>query len=153
VPSSPAWIERCGARGSGPPWFKQGRGKADDWAAQRDEDGRKWPSVHPARPSFALILAVLTGAQLMIWIDNTILIVAVQVLSDPAAGLAATPEQLEWSISAYTLAFAALMLTGGSLADRFGCRSVLVVGMVIFAAASGGPPGRRPLHRSLRHEP
>jgi EmrB/QacA subfamily drug resistance transporter len=100
-------------------------------------DGRKWPSVHPARPSFALILAVLTGAQLMIWIDNTILIVAVQVLSDPAAGLAATPEQLEWSISAYTLAFAALMLTGGSLADRFGCRSVLVVGMVIFAAASG----------------
>lgn len=92
----------------------------------------------PARTAvrYVPLLVVLTGAQFMIWIDNTILTVALQVLSDPVQGLGATPEELEWSMSSFTLAFAALMLMGGNLADRYGCKQVFILGMLAFAGSS-----------------
>jgi EmrB/QacA subfamily drug resistance transporter len=82
------------------------------------------------------ILAVLIGAQLLIWIDNTILNVALKTLADPQAGLGATPEQLEWSLNSYTLVFAAFMLAGGACGDRFGRRNIFVLGLAIFGLAS-----------------
>ncbi|QLY34813.1 MFS transporter [Nocardia huaxiensis] len=92
-----------------------------------------------------MILAVLLLSSLLIWLDNTILGTALETLADPVRGLGAGPSQLQWATGAYTLVSAALMFTAGALGDRFGHRTVLVGGLVIFALASvwaayaGGP--------------
>src|SRR5690349_4990354 len=52
------------------------------------------------------------------------------------ADLGASLADLEWTINAYNLAFACLMLTGAALGDRFGRRRVYVVGLVVFSLAS-----------------
>lgn len=83
-----------------------------------------------------LILAVLVFSQLLIWLDNTILGTVVETLTDPVRGLGATMDQLQWATGSYTLVFATLMFTAGALGDRFGHRTVLVAGMVVFGAAS-----------------
>ncbi|WP_328787272.1 MULTISPECIES: MFS transporter [unclassified Streptomyces] len=83
-----------------------------------------------------LILGVLVFAQLLIWLDGTILTTAFETLSDPVRGLGATPGELQWATGAYTLAFACLMFTGGALGDRFGHRNLLLTGMALFGAAS-----------------
>ena len=82
------------------------------------------------------LLGVLVLAQMLIWLDNSILNVVIKTLADPVIGLGASPGQLEWSISAYTLFFAALLFTGGALGDRWGYRRMLVCGLVVFASAS-----------------
>ncbi|WP_328761553.1 MULTISPECIES: MFS transporter [unclassified Streptomyces] len=91
---------------------------------------------HPPRSRQRLILGVLVFAQLLIWLDGTILSTAFETLSDPVTGLGATPGQLQWATGAYTLAFAGLMFTGGALGDRFGHRTTLLAGMALFGAAS-----------------
>ncbi|MCX4807889.1 MFS transporter [Streptomyces sp. NBC_01214] len=83
-----------------------------------------------------LILGVLVFAQLLIWLDGTILTTAFETLSDPVRGLGATPGELQWATGAYTLAFAGLMFTGGALGDRFGHRNLLLTGTALFGAAS-----------------
>ncbi|WP_314245037.1 MFS transporter [Streptomyces kutzneri] len=93
-------------------------------------------SSTPAPARQRLILGVLVFAQLLIWLDGTILTTAFETLSDPVRGLGATPGQLPWATGAYTLAFAGLMFTGGALGDRFGHRNVLLTGMALFGAAS-----------------
>jgi len=50
--------------------------------------------------------------------------------------LAASVEALEWTVNAYTLSFAALLMTGGALGDRFGRRRMYLVGLLLFAASS-----------------
>jgi EmrB/QacA subfamily drug resistance transporter len=50
--------------------------------------------------------------------------------------LHATVESLEWTVNAYTLTFAVLLLTGAALGDRFGRRRMLAVGLFIFTASS-----------------
>jgi EmrB/QacA subfamily drug resistance transporter len=52
--------------------------------------------------------------------------------------LGASLEQLEWTVNAYTLTFAAFLLTGAALGDRFGRRRVFMIGIAIFTAASAG---------------
>src|SRR5256714_11719257 len=84
-----------------------------------------------------LILAVLCLSLLVIVVDNSILNVAVPTLSKPKpVGLGATNSQLQWMVDAYTLVFAGLLLTAGSLGDRFGRRGALQVGLVIFGLGS-----------------
>ncbi|MFH8339509.1 MFS transporter [Streptomyces sp. AM6-12] len=83
-----------------------------------------------------LILAVLLLSSLLIWLDNTILTTAFETLADPVRGLGASPSQLQWATGSYTLVFATLMFTSGALGDRFGHRTVLATGMVVFAGAS-----------------
>ncbi|WP_116200545.1 MFS transporter [Amycolatopsis circi] len=83
-----------------------------------------------------LILAVLMLSQLVIWVDNTILSVTLETLTDPVNGLGASPSELQWATGAYTLVFATLMFTAGALGDSFGHRTVLAAGVVIFGAAS-----------------
>ncbi|WP_218021393.1 MFS transporter [Nocardia crassostreae] len=83
-----------------------------------------------------MILAVLLLSSLLIWLDNTILGTALETLADPIAGLGANPAELQWATGSYTLVFAALMFTAGALGDRFGHRTVLVTGLVIFAGSS-----------------
>ena len=78
-------------------------------------------------------LAVLCVSLLVITLDNTILNVAIP---DLIRDLGATTSQMQWIIDGYTLVFAGLLLTLGSLGDRFGRKGALMVGMVIFGLGS-----------------
>ena len=69
----------------------------------------------------------------MATLDNLVVTTALPVIRRHLhAGLAG----LEWTVNAYTLTFAVLLLTGAALGDRFGRRRMFVVGLVIFTAAS-----------------
>lgn len=80
-----------------------------------------------------VVLGVLSGCLAVIAVDNTIVNVALPRLQED---LGATTAQLQWVVDAYSLLFAGTLLSAGSLGDRVGRRRILVVGLVIFAAAS-----------------
>ena len=79
------------------------------------------------------ILGVLCLSLLVIGLDNTILNVAIPTL---VRDLGASNSQLQWIVDAYTLVFACLLLTAGSLSDKYGRRSALALGLVIFGFGS-----------------
>src|SRR6476661_1305317 len=85
-----------------------------------------------------LTLLVLCISLIVITLDNTILNVALPTLSRPTTdgGLGATASQLQWIVDAYTLVFAGLLLTAGSLGDRFGRYRFLATGLAIFGTGS-----------------
>ncbi|UGQ56252.1 MFS transporter [Rhodococcus pyridinivorans] len=87
----------------------------------------------PARKHGRWALAVLAGSQLLIVIDATIVNVALSAIRDD---LGFPLQDLQWVITAYTLAFGGLLLLGGRLADRFGRRRMFVTGALTFAGAS-----------------
>jgi EmrB/QacA subfamily drug resistance transporter len=70
---------------------------------------------------------------LVIGLDNTILNVALPTL---VRDLHANTSQLQWIVDAYALVFASLLLTAGSLGDRYGRRRVLAAGLVVFGVGS-----------------
>jgi len=78
-------------------------------------------------------LAVLCMSLVVIGVDNTILNVALPTL---VSDLHATTSQLQWIVDGYTLVFAGLLLTAGSLGDRFGRRGALSIGLLIFGFGS-----------------
>jgi EmrB/QacA subfamily drug resistance transporter len=84
------------------------------------------------------ILGVLCFSLLVIVVDNSILNVALPTLARPESqgGLDATNSQLQWMVDSYTLVFAGLLLTAGSLGDRFGRRGGLQVGLTVFGLGS-----------------
>ena len=81
-------------------------------------------------------LAIVCLAVLVIVMDGSIVNVALPTLAVTIEG--ATNSRLQWVVDAYILAFAALLLTAGSTADRFGRRRVLRLGLLTFAATSVG---------------
>src|SRR3954471_1566246 len=85
-----------------------------------------------------LTLLVLCISLIVITLDNTILNVALPTLarSTRAGGLGATASQLQWTVDAYTLVFAGLLLTAGSLGDRYGRYRFLAAGLAIFGIGS-----------------
>lgn len=85
-----------------------------------------------------LTLTVLCVSLLVIVLDNTILNVAIPTLAHPKidGGIGATASQLQWIVDSYTVVFAGLLLTAGSLGDRFGRYRALVVGLGIFGVGS-----------------
>jgi EmrB/QacA subfamily drug resistance transporter len=70
----------------------------------------------------------------MAFIDGTVVNVALPALQ---TNLNATAADVQWVIESYALLLSALLLVGGSLGDHYGRRRVFVLGVVIFAAASG----------------
>jgi EmrB/QacA subfamily drug resistance transporter len=78
-------------------------------------------------------LAVLCVSLLVIVIDNTIVNVALPTL---VRDLGTSITDLQWVVDAYTLVFAGLLLTAGSLGDRFGRKGALTAGLVVFGAGS-----------------
>jgi MFS transporter, DHA2 family, methylenomycin A resistance protein len=90
------------------------------------------PKPLPAR-SVAWIIAASSFAFAVIQLDVTIVNVA---LSRISAEFGATMVDLQWVIDAYTLGFAALLLSAGVVVDRLGSKQVFVTGFVGFAAAS-----------------
>jgi EmrB/QacA subfamily drug resistance transporter len=91
------------------------------------------PSPTPTAGRRAGILAAVYVATLAINLDVTIVNVA---LPSIATELDAGTRGLQWVVDGYNLAFAALVLAGGSLSDRYGRRPALVLGLLGFAAAS-----------------
>ena len=82
-----------------------------------------------------LALVIVCLAALIINVDNTILNVALPTL---VRDLQATSSQLQWIVDSYAIAFAGLLLVGGTLADRFGRRRLFLIGLTVFAMGSVG---------------
>jgi EmrB/QacA subfamily drug resistance transporter len=74
-----------------------------------------------------------TVALFMVVLDNLVVSTAIPVIR---VDLGASLEQLEWTVNAYTLTFAAFLLTGAALGDRFGRRRIFMIGIAIFTTAS-----------------
>jgi EmrB/QacA subfamily drug resistance transporter len=89
--------------------------------------------VAPPDPRRWSALVLLCLAQLMLIVDITVVQVAL-----PSIGgeLGLGREALTWVVTAYTLVFGGLMVFGGRLADAFGARRMLLVGLTLFTAAS-----------------
>src|SRR5215467_294979 len=81
-------------------------------------------------------VVALTGiGSLMAALDT---LVVASALSTIRIDLGASVEQLEWTVNAYNLSFAVLLITGAALGDRFGRRRLFAVGLSLFALASAG---------------
>jgi EmrB/QacA subfamily drug resistance transporter len=77
---------------------------------------------------------VITSVALfMVTLDNLVVTTALPVIRHD---LDASLSQLEWTVNAYTLTFAVLLLTGAALGDRFGRRRMFAIGLAIFTLAS-----------------
>jgi EmrB/QacA subfamily drug resistance transporter len=77
--------------------------------------------------------AITSAALFMVTLDNLVVTTALPVIrTDLHAGLSG----LEWTVNAYTLTFAVLLLTGAALGDRFGRRRVFALGLGVFTLAS-----------------
>ncbi|MBV4543077.1 MFS transporter [Pseudomonas sp. RW4S2] len=87
----------------------------------------------PTYKNPGLILATASAVCALIILDTNIVAVSLPTI---ARELNATLTDIEWVVSAYLLSFAALLLPAGSLADRFGRKRTLQIGLTIFAAAS-----------------
>jgi EmrB/QacA subfamily drug resistance transporter len=80
-----------------------------------------------------LALAVISGAQLMIVLDATVVNVAIPTIHH---ALNFSPTNLEWLITAYSLTFGGLLLFGGRTGDLYGKRRMFMIGIAIFAVSS-----------------
>lgn len=83
--------------------------------------------------SKAMILLALLLAAFLVNLDTTLVNVALPAM---VRDLHATTTQLQWVVDAYNLVFAALLLTFGSLSDRYGRKGMLLAGLVVVGAAS-----------------
>src|SRR5438876_9292481 len=80
-----------------------------------------------------VILVALLLAAFLVNLDTTLVNVALPAM---VRQLHATTTQLQWVVDAYNLVFAALLLTFGSLSDRFGRKGMLLAGLAVVGAAS-----------------
>jgi EmrB/QacA subfamily drug resistance transporter len=78
-------------------------------------------------------LALVSAALFMVTLDNLVVTTA---LPSIRASLGASIDSLEWTVNAYTLTFAVLLVTGAALGDRFGRRRLFLSGLSIFTVAS-----------------
>jgi EmrB/QacA subfamily drug resistance transporter len=78
-------------------------------------------------------LAIIAVAQLMVVLDASVVIIA---LPSAQRALHISTANRQWMLTAYTLAFAGLLLLGGRIADYFGRKRMFIVGLLGFAAAS-----------------
>jgi EmrB/QacA subfamily drug resistance transporter len=87
-----------------------------------NDENRKWWT-----------LAAMCFALFMVMLDNTVVNVALPSIQED---LGASLSALEWTVNAYTLTFAVLLVTGGRLGDVFGRRRMFLFGVVVFAVSS-----------------
>jgi MFS family permease len=99
-----------------------------------------------------LTLFAMCFALFMIMLDNTVVNVALPTIQQD---LDPSQSGLQWIINAYILVFAALILLGGKLGDRFGRKRMFIVGLVLFtlfsvACALSQTTGQLILFRALQ---
>jgi EmrB/QacA subfamily drug resistance transporter len=80
---------------------------------------------------WALLITSVAG--FMAALDNLVVTTALPSIREDLGGAL---HDLEWTVSAYTLTFAVLLMTGAALGDRFGRRRLFVAGLALFTAAS-----------------
>ena len=85
------------------------------------------------RTALIWTFAISSVALFMTTLDNLVVTTALPVIHKD---LHASLSGLEWTVNAYTLTFAVLLITGAALGDRFGRRRMFVVGLTIFTAGS-----------------
>ena len=91
-------------------------------ALQMNDSNRRWWA-----------LGAMCFALFMIMLDNTVVNVALPSIQ---RGLHASTSSLEWTVNAYTLSFAVLLVTGGRLGDIYGRRRMFLFGVIVFATSS-----------------
>ncbi|WP_055590846.1 DHA2 family efflux MFS transporter permease subunit [Peterkaempfera griseoplana] len=79
------------------------------------------------------VLGLASAASVMVALDATVVTTA---LSRIRTDLGTSTEELEWTVNAYSLSFAVLLMTGAVLGDRLGRRRVFTAGLALFTAAS-----------------
>jgi EmrB/QacA subfamily drug resistance transporter len=101
--------------------------------AGAEETGNRAGGLTLSQPAGRWVLAAVVLGSGMTFLDGTVVNVALPTIGrDLGASLAG----LQWTVNAYTLSLAALILLGGSLGDRFGRRRIFLTGAVWFAVAS-----------------
>jgi EmrB/QacA subfamily drug resistance transporter len=85
------------------------------------------------RPRTRSTLAIVSLALFMVVLDNLIVTVALPSIRED---LGASLQQLEWTVNAYTLAFAVALIPGAALGDRFGRKRTFLAGLALFTASS-----------------
>jgi EmrB/QacA subfamily drug resistance transporter len=80
-------------------------------------------------------LGIVSVALFMVVLDNLVVSIALPSIH---RDLGASIQSLEWTVNAYVLAYAVLLLTGAALGDRFGRRRMFLAGLTLFTAASAG---------------
>jgi EmrB/QacA subfamily drug resistance transporter len=98
------------------------RSPVANWRPGSEGDPRRW-----------FTLVVLCLSLFMVVLGNTVLNIALPTL---VRELDASDQQLQWMVDAYSLVFAGLLFTGGALADRFGRKGVLNVGLLVYGLGS-----------------
>ena len=83
----------------------------------------------------AWVLALTSVASFMVALDALVVTTALNTMR---ADLGASIEALEWTVNAYNLSFAVLLLTGAALGDRWGRRRMFAAGLGLFVVASAG---------------
>jgi EmrB/QacA subfamily drug resistance transporter len=91
------------------------------------------PTTPRSRPRAGWTFAIVSVALFMVTLDNLVVSTALPTIR---VDLGASLESLEWTVNAYTLAFAVLLLTGAALGDRFGRRRMFGLGVALFTASS-----------------
>ena len=86
-----------------------------------------------ARTKTIWTFVITSIALFMVTLDNLVVTTAIPVIRQD---LNASLEDLEWTVNAYTLTFAVLLLTGAALGDRFGRRRVFAIGLGVFTLGS-----------------
>jgi EmrB/QacA subfamily drug resistance transporter len=80
-------------------------------------------------------LGIVSVALFMVVLDNLVVSIALPSIH---RDLGASIQSLEWTVNAYVLAYAVLLLTGAALGDRFGRKRMFLAGLSLFTAASAG---------------
>jgi EmrB/QacA subfamily drug resistance transporter len=94
------------------------------------------PAAHTASPrSRGWTLAIVSIGLFMVVLDNLVVNVALPSIHRDLGG---SIQALEWTVSAYVLAYAVLLLTGAALGDRFGRKRMFIAGIALFTLASAG---------------
>src|SRR5882757_8132714 len=86
-----------------------------------------------SKRSRAWTLAIVSIGLFMVVLDNLVVSVALPSIHRE---LGASIQSLEWTVNAYVLSYAVLLLTGAALGDRFGRKRMFLLGLAVFTAAS-----------------
>jgi DHA2 family methylenomycin A resistance protein-like MFS transporter len=103
-----------------------------------DHCGAKSPGAaksNRSRLATSLTLAAMSLGYGVVQLDVTIVNTALNSIGNSLGG---GVSELQWVVSAYTIAFAAFILTAGALGDRIGAKRIFMAGFAIFTAASAG---------------
>jgi EmrB/QacA subfamily drug resistance transporter len=91
------------------------------------------PAAGRTRAVWTLVITSVAG--FMAALDNLVVTTALPAIREDLGGSLA---DLEWTVSAYTLTFAVLLMLGAALGDRFGRRRLFMAGLTVFTLASAG---------------